>query len=300
MRKKLLEASLKIIHARQQAPAWSVEELFSFLEDQAIVVPNPGYGNIVYDVPDDYAFPAFTALLDRALPSLQSYFLSRLATYYAHPNLNVIPEERQDNRGFYWNNGFYPPGDARILYAMLAPYRPARMIEMGVGNSTRIARKAILDFDLPTRIVSIDPSPRANIDEVTDQHIPLSITTVDTEIFTSMKPGEFLFLDGSHVCHVGTDVPHYMMNILPLIPAGVFVHIHDIFLPWEYPGSFRTRHFNEQHVLGSMLINSNHWETVFPVHYAHRRGVIAHRGGAYWMQRMSSNPVRRLLQKLAR
>lgn len=155
-----------------------------------------------------------------------------------------------------------------------------------------------MDFGLSTRVTSIDPSPRANIDEVTDEHIAESIASIDRKYFSTLKSGDFLILDGSHISHVGTDVPHYMMNILPLLVPGVLVHIHDIFLPWEYPLGFRERHFNEQHVLGSMLTNSDRWDTLFPVYHAWKRGVIPHHGGAYWMQRMSSNPLRQFIQRL--
>lgn len=74
MRKHLLKGALKIIHSRKNTSAWSEEELYAFFADEAIVVPNPGYGNVVYDVPDDYAFPELLSALENHMGTLRRFF----------------------------------------------------------------------------------------------------------------------------------------------------------------------------------------------------------------------------------
>lgn len=51
----------------------------------------------------------------------------------------------------------------------LAAGNPATYLEVGSGNSTRFARRAITVHGLRTRIVSIDPEPRAVVDELCDE-----------------------------------------------------------------------------------------------------------------------------------
>ena len=70
-----------------------------------------------------------------------------------------------------WNNGFLPGLDIAGIYTMLARCRPARYVEVGSGNSTKVAHKAKKDQNLPTKIISIDPFPRAEIDHLADQVI---------------------------------------------------------------------------------------------------------------------------------
>jgi len=67
-----------------------------------------------------------------------------------------------------WNNGYLPGLDIVTLYTMMAYFKPKNYIEVGSGNSTKVAKKSILDNNLSTEITSIDPFPRANIDHLSD------------------------------------------------------------------------------------------------------------------------------------
>ena len=44
----------------------------------------------------------------------------------------------------------------------------------------------------------------------------------------------------------GTDVDFLLNRILPALPAGVLVHVHDVFLPDDYPADWEWRGYNEQ------------------------------------------------------
>jgi len=260
-----------------------LSEFINLFRNRAMIVPCPGYGNIVHDLPDDYCFPGMKKIFDEGKNDFVTFYTSHLESFFNHSFLDVITNERQNDVDFFWDNVYFLSGDARTLYAMLAYLNPSKMIEVGVGNSTRMARKAISDFSLRTKIISIDPTPRANINGITDVHLQESVTGVDLKLFDSLKKGDILFIDGSHVTHCGTDVPHYALNILPRLKSGVYVHIHDIFLPWEYYEDFRIRHYNEQHVIGALVSCRDCWEVVFPVHYMNREGVIPFGGGSLWM-----------------
>src|SRR5690242_16930205 len=55
----------------------------------------------------------------------------------------------------YWNNGFLPGLDAIALYGFVALHRPRLYVEIGSGNSTKFAARAVRDLGLATTIVSI-------------------------------------------------------------------------------------------------------------------------------------------------
>src|SRR2546423_1868209 len=87
----------------------------------------------------------------------------------------------------HWVNGFIPALDAISIYGFLASNRPRLYVEIGSGNSTRFARKAIKDHNLETRILSIDPSPRAEVDALCDVVIRQPLEEIDLSIFSRLE-----------------------------------------------------------------------------------------------------------------
>lgn len=68
--------------------------------------------------------------------------------------------------------------------------------------------------------------------------------------------GDILILDNSHVTRPYGDVIFELLWILPRLKRGVFVHLHDIFLPWEYPAQWmlhELRPYTEQYMLAAFL-----------------------------------------------
>jgi hypothetical protein len=289
MHKRLSRKALERAFRDLPFDAATKEQIMAELPKQAIITPFPDYGPIVHNVPEIYQFAEIRARMDGERYRYLSFFAESLAQYYYHRNLDSIPASEPGPDGFFWNNGFFGGGDARTLYAMIAWARPTTFLEIGVGNSTRIARKAIREFQTGTRIVSVDPTPRASITDYSDEIITSSVTNVDIAVFRALEPGDILFIDGSHVCNVGTDVPFFFLNVFPVLKPGVIVHIHDIFLPWEYPEAMRVRHYNEQHMLGAMLANSSSWRILMPVHYMARTDAVVppRGGGSFWIEKLA-------------
>jgi hypothetical protein len=72
------------------------------------------------------------------------------------------------------------------------------------------------------------------------------------------------------VARAGSDVNFEIFEILPNLVPGVWIHFHDIFLPWEYPRSWilGTRRFlNEQYLLQAFLSFNTHFEVVWGSYY---------------------------------
>jgi Methyltransferase domain len=157
----------------------------------------------------------------------------------------------------YWGNGFFPGLDAISLHYMLCTQRPSTFCEIGSGHSTRFARNAIRLQGLPTRIISIDPSPRAEVDGICDTVIRQPAEDLPIEYFDSLQPGDVLFIDSSHRSFTNSDVTAFYLDILPRLKTGVLIHIHDIFLPYDYPPEWSDRFYNEQYLLACVLLTQN-------------------------------------------
>jgi hypothetical protein len=61
------------------------------------------------------------------------------------------------------------------------------------------------------------------------------VQPLDPALFERLGPGDMLFIDSSHVARVGSDVNYLAFEVLPRLAAGVLVHVHDVFYPFEYP-----------------------------------------------------------------
>jgi hypothetical protein len=166
-----------------------------------------------------------------------------------------------------WNQDWFPRLDAAAAYTMMRTRRPNLVIEVGSGHSTRFLLRAIEDGGLSTRIVAIDPAPRAPFVSARIEHVASPLEQADVAVFGRLRTGDILFIDSSHVLMPGTDVDILLNRVLPLLPAGVIVHVHDIFLPDPYPESWRWRGYNEQSAIAA-LIHGGGYAPLFASHYA--------------------------------
>ena len=154
-----------------------------------------------------------------------------------------------------WNNSFLPGLDIVAIYGLIRSGNAKKYVEIGSGNSTKVVRKAIIDGNLDTKIISIDPYPRANIDALSDQIVrePFENMT-DYTVFDTLEAGDIVFVDNSHRCLPNSDATVFFLEIMPRLKKGVIVHIHDIYLPYDYPQFMCDRAYSEQYVLAAFLL----------------------------------------------
>lgn len=153
-----------------------------------------------------------------------------------------------------WKNGFIGGLEAVGLYCLPAIRGSRLYVEIGSGNSTKFVRRSITDHGLATRIVSIDPNPRAEIDRLCDEVIRQPLEEVDLAVFDAVAPGDVVMFDGSHRCFQNSDVTVFFLEVLPRLRPGVLVYIDDIFLPYDYPPAWAARHYSEQYVLAAAML----------------------------------------------
>jgi len=191
-----------------------------------------------------------------------------------------------EGREPFWNNRYFQGNDATTAWALTALTRPARIVEIGSGNSTKFFRHSIQFNGLQTRLVCIDPAPRTEISAIADEIHYKPVQQVSPDVFNALAPGDILFFDGSHLVVQGSDTQFVFLEILPRLPKGVLVHIHDINLPREYRQFYTSRLYGEQYMLATLLIFSREWTPVFPVYWleqTRRLAVKDHPGASFWI-----------------
>lgn len=216
------------------------------------------------------------------------------------PQLQAITPAATAGDAPHWNNPWIPPLDGVALYAIVAQKQPRRYVEVGSGNSTKFVRRAIADHQLATTVVSIDPQPRAEIDSLCDVVIRKALEDTDLAAFSGLGAGDVVFIDSSHRCLMNSDVTVFFTEILPSLPSGVTVGIHDIFLPYDYPAEWVGRYYSEQYLLATYLLaGSPRCDIVLPAYFmskhTHARddlealrnglpGAEPMEGGSFWLE----------------
>jgi hypothetical protein len=169
-----------------------------------------------------------------------------------------------------WDQDWFPRLDAAAAYVLVRERQPGNIIEVGSGHSTRFLCRAVRDGVLHTQMTAIDPAPRAAIEGLKVKLIPRTLQAAGADPFRALNPGDMLFIDSSHILMPGTDVDVLFNRILPGLPSGVLVHIHDVFLPDDYPPDWDWRGYNEQLGVATLLQGGN-FMVLWSSHYAATR-----------------------------
>lgn len=205
---------------------------------------------------------------------------------------------------FYTRNSQFSWLDARALFALLREWRPRRIVEVGSGYSSLLmadVNRRFLGGDC--EISCIEPYPRpflqAGVPGIA-RLLVQRVQDVPLREFSRLEAGDVLFIDSSHVAKTGSDVNHLYFEVLPRLAAGVRIHVHDIFLPHDYPQDWAVtdnRSWNEQYLLRALLMYSKAFRVVFGCSYAFHRfpeevraalalpSAAAFGGGSFWMEK---------------
>jgi Methyltransferase domain len=209
-----------------------------------------------------------------------------------------------DTLSYAVENQSYSLLDATVAYGMVRCLRPSRVVELGSGHSTLVTAEAGRRNQAegsPFQLEVYDPYPSVAIDElpglsgfhrVQAQQVPLSV-------FESLDDGDVLFVDTTHVVKIGSDVNFVILEVLPRLREGVVVHIHDVFLPFEYPRRWMedfALFWNEQYLLQAFLAHNENYEILVGVHALRRlrrkalatalpAATVEHDGGSMWIRR---------------
>lgn len=185
-------------------------------------------------------------------------FLEELLPAYRRLDIPEIANSRR----YGYRNDYFAFMDGYIYGSILLHKQPRRVIEVGSGFSSAL----LLDIsdehlDISKMQISfIDPYPdrlrslvsshdlRGRLLEVPLQEVPL-------DYFDDLHAGDILFIDSSHVSKIGSDVNYVVFELLPRLNSGVWIHIHDVFYPYEYPKDWvmEGRSYNEAYLVRAFL-----------------------------------------------
>ncbi len=215
-----------------------------------------------------------------------------------------FPEQKTAGFRYCYENPAYSYSDAVFLHCMMRHVRPRRIVEIGSGYSSCM----MLDtndrfFGGGVACTFVDPYPdllRALLhpgDAERITIIPRDAQTVPLDTFQRLEANDILFIDSTHVSKVGSDVNYLFFEILPRLAKGVYVHVHDIFFPFEYPAEwiYEGRAWTEAYLLRAFLTFNRTFEIALfntfleRFHEARFRERMAlcmkNTGGSIWLRR---------------
>ena len=233
-------------------------------------IPNPS------DQPDEKLNMPATRLDTPGIDYREAEQLERLRSWRSPKHQALFKQLREDetiNRRAFGSdavsNIFCNTPDAEIYASMILDRRPKRVVEVGSGFSTLIARRAVEYGNLDTRIVVIDPNPRTDVRSVVDE-LKLSCVEQTGLVGFDWSASDLLFIDSSHICKTRGDLPYLFCQLLPSLPSGVLVHVHDIFLPYDYPNLYDNWWHTEEYLLACTLAHSTRYRVVMATHWLSR------------------------------
>ena len=218
---------------------------------------------------------------------------------------NTPFSEHDDGKNrYYYDNGMYPYGDAIMLRAMIAHFKPKNVIEVGSGFSSACMFDAVDHVGLSDfTMTCIDPDGdrlRSRLREEDHSRVDIIeglVQDVPVSTFAKLSENDILFIDSTHVLKTASDVHYELFSILPSLNKGVLIHFQGIQYPFEYPRQWLfedNRSWNEIYALRAFLMYNSAFEVVFwNGLFAHRQRELVHEtnplflknpGGSIWLR----------------
>jgi len=223
------------------------------------------------------------------LELLQNHF-SKFRDEYENLPVEPPPGQKRPFRGV----------DALVAYCMIRHFQPELIVEVGSGWSSLVLGQVAAKNKNST-LICIDPFPS----DVLRKGFPglrslieKKIQDIDLEFFSQLGSDDVLFIDSSHTVKIGGDVNYLFLEVLPRLRPGVIVHVHDIFLPFEYRRDWvldEFRFWTEQYILQAFLTFNSEFKVLLANSYLNHyhqqelkaafSGLSSWAGGSFWMRR---------------
>jgi predicted O-methyltransferase YrrM len=216
---------------------------------------------------------------DRNLPGIRwndNGQLALLHQFNYQEELVTIPYHKTDDPlQFYYGNPSLGPGDAEYLYCMIRHFKPGRIIEIGSGYSTLIAKEGIENNKRENSLynceqICIEPYEMPWLEKTGVQVIRKLVENVDVSFFSLLQNNDILFIDSSHMIRPQGDVLYEFLEILPSLNSGVIIHVHDIFSPKDYTKKHivdDVLFWNEQYLLEAFLSCNDEFVIIGALNY---------------------------------
>lgn len=203
-------------------------------------------------------------------PEFQLRLLSEKLSQFS-AEYNSFPISSTEENQFYLDNDAFGGVDPHVYYSMIRCFQPRLIIEIGSGYSTLLGVQAS-QANGTTQLRFVDPWPRKFIAKgaISAEHIRLRVEELEHGFFQELQENDILFIDSSHVIRTGGDVTYLFLQVLPRLASGVIVHVHDVYLPFDYPKKLVVEQhmfWTEQYLLQAYLIENRNAEVMFGSNY---------------------------------
>jgi hypothetical protein len=242
----------------------------------------------IYPIYDHYYEPLFNPKHlykplseDRKLPGINwnvDEQLAILKAFHYQQEFSDIPEDFVSDTSFHFKNRAYTYGDAEYWYSLIRLKKPKRIIEIGSGHSSKMARLAIganqkADASYQCKHICIEPYEQPWLEKTGVEVIRKKVEDLGTDFFNQLEHNDILFIDSSHIIRPQGDVLFEYLELIPTLKSGVIVHIHDIFSPRDYLEEWivdDVRLWNEQYLLEAFLTFNSSWKVIGALNFLHR------------------------------
>jgi hypothetical protein len=252
-RKQIETYGVSVTHSNFYSTIPSIEDIESSFE---YAEPNPPYLN--------------RALFDDAL---MTEVLTRLDNFSSEFDPDLDGDELNGDR-FFWKNSLFSYSDAMAYYCFIRELKPKSILEIGSGFSTLVALEAVRKNG-SGNITCVEPFPRPflrnsesiNLREERAQDISVEYVN------DMLKDGDILFIDSTHTVKTGSDCLHLYLRILPNIKSDIFVHVHDVFLPFGMPQAWLRDHqyfWTEQYLLLALMTDNPKVKVLYGSEYHYK------------------------------
>jgi hypothetical protein len=219
---------------------------------------------------------------DRHLPGIDMNVESQLQLLkqfnYNDEILAIAKRKNQGGGGgSKFDNDLFGAGSADYFYNMIRFLKPRKIIEIGCGHSTLMALEAVHknkseDKNYHCQQICIEPYERPWLEKLSVNLKRVVVENVQLDYFKQLEENDILFIDSFHIIRPQGDVVFEYLEILPTLNSGVYVHIHDIFTPKNYPKRWiidEIRLWNEQYLLEAFLTHNNEYQIIGSLNYLH-------------------------------
>jgi len=262
-------------------------------------------------IPDTQSLPETVWSRPTDLPgidmndSMQLHLLHHAFAKFSDEYQHFPTTPAKEQNRFYLGNHLFDGADALVAYCMVRHFKPRLIIEVGSGFSSLVLGEAAAKNG-DSRLICIEPFPREflrNGFPGLQSLMEKKVEDIELDLFAQLESGDMLFIDSSHTVKIGGDVNYLFLEVLPRLKPGVIVHVHDIFLPFDYRRDWvldEFRFWTEQYLLQAFLMFNSEFEVLIAnsyfnhYHQEELKAVFANLstwgGGSFWMRRKTSQP----------
>jgi hypothetical protein len=133
--------------------------------------------------------------------------------------------------------------EAQILYAFVRRNRPARIFQVGAGVATAICLRAARECGYRPEVTCVDPYPSEYLKRADVRLIAEPVENLGSYWIDELQSGDLFFVDSTHTLGPAGECTRIICDLLPRLKAGVYVHFHDIFLPFDFSPRLMTQLF---------------------------------------------------------